>query len=488
MGTCFFARLAVPSSDNLSWLPRLTGVGNEAMVNTDIVILAAGKGTRMRSSLPKVLHAVAGKPLLEHVLTAARTVPNARQIVVVGHGAERIEQAFCADDCLFVQQAEQLGTAHAVQMALTHVRDNARVLVLYADVPLINPQTIAKLLDAVSHGQMSLLTIEREDPSGYGRIVRSQSGEIDAIVEHKDARPDQLDITEVNTGVLAITAAHLKAWLPLINNQNSQKEYYLTDLIAIARAHGHTVKSVQPLSQIETEGINDRLQLSQVERAYQLQLAHSLLNAGTSLADPARFDVRGTLSAGTDNFIDVNCVFEGDVVLGSDVIIGPNCSISGSVIGDGVEIKANSVIESSIIGDQASVGPFARLRAGTQLGKGSKIGNFVETKKAQLGKGSKVSHLSYVGDAKLGDHVNIGAGTITCNYDGVNKHQTTIGHHVFVGSNSTLVSPLTLADGSFVAAGSTLTRSVDERELGVGRAKQRNISGWTPPREKHKRD
>lgn len=455
-------------------------------MNTDIVILAAGKGTRMQSSLPKVLHSLAGRPMLSHVLAAADSVANANKIIVTGHGAAQVEEAMAHTGSTFVQQIEQLGTAHAVQMAIPHIREGARVLILYGDVPLITPTTIEKMLAAVSATTLGLLTIQLDNPLGYGRIVRNSAGDIESIVEQKDANAEQLKINEVNTGVLALGAHQLNKWLPQIDNNNAQQEYYLTDLIALARKDGCSVISVHPASATEVEGVNNRVQLSQLERAYQLQQAEQLMLSGTSLADPARFDQRGELSAGTDNRIDVNCLFEGKVTLGSNVSIGPNCHIIDSSIGDGVEIKANTVIESSHIGDNAVLGPFARIRPGTQLGKNTKVGNFVETKKALVGDGSKINHLSYVGDAELGEKVNVGAGTITCNYDGVNKHKTQIGDGAFVGSNSTLVAPVKIGDQGFVAAGSTLTQDVSPNTLGVSRAKQRNIEGWKRPTKKEK--
>ena len=451
------------------------------MTTTDIVILAAGKGTRMRSQLPKVLHKLAGKPLLTHVLDAAGAIANARKIVVAGHGAEALRETYSDSAFTMVEQAEQLGTGHAVQAALGQLREQAKVVILYGDVPLITPATIAKMLAAVDQNHIALLTIDLAEPAGYGRIIRDSEGQIEAIIEHKDASPGQLQITEINTGVMALTTQLLASWLPQIGNQNAQGEYYLTDLIAIARSSGFKVNSVQPNSASEVEGINSRAQLAALERVYQLQLAEQLMASGTSLADPARFDQRGTLTAGTDNFIDVNCIFEGVVSLGTGVTIGPNCHIRDSHIGDGVEIHGNTVIDQSTIGEAAVLGPFARIRPGTQLGANTKVGNFVETKKAIVGNGSKINHLSYVGDAELGENVNIGAGTITCNYDGVNKHKTEIGDNSFVGSNSTLIAPVAIEQNGFVAAGSTISSTVAAGNLAVGRAKQRNIAGWKRP-------
>jgi bifunctional UDP-N-acetylglucosamine pyrophosphorylase/glucosamine-1-phosphate N-acetyltransferase len=456
-------------------------VVKERMQTTDIIILAAGKGTRMQSRLPKVLHKIAGQPLLSHVLTAAKTVNDAKSIVVTGFGGDQVENTIGKQADAFVTQPQQLGTGHAVQCALPHIRENAKVLILYGDVPLIAPQTISKMLDTVTDNQMGLLTVILDDPSGYGRIIRDTDNNIAAIVEQKDASPEQLKVNEVNTGVMALTSQQLMGWLPQIDNNNAQGEYYLTDLIAIATSDSVKVKSIQPQSATEVEGVNNRVQLSQLERAYQRQKAQTLMESGTSLADPERFDQRGELSVGTDNFIDINCIFEGEVKLGSNVHIGPNCQIINSTIGDGVEIKANTIIEDSVVGDNAILGPFARLRPGTELADNTKIGNFVETKKAKVGKGSKINHLSYVGDAELGEGVNVGAGTITCNYDGANKFNTTIGDNSFVGSNSTLVAPVKVADNSFVGAGSTITKDTEENSLAISRAKQRNIEGWKRP-------
>jgi len=457
------------------------------MSQTDIVILAAGKGTRMRSAQPKVLHELAGVSLLQHVLVAAETVVHSQKIVVTGHGAEMVKRSLPSKAAIFVQQTEQMGTAHAVKMALPHLRDDAKVLILYGDVPLIKPVTIGKMLATVTTESIALLTVTLADPNGYGRIVRGTDGLIEAIIEQRDASSEQLELREVNTGVLALTVSQLKVWLPLIDNNNTQGEYYLTDLIALARRDGFRVDSIQPTSSTEVEGVNNRLQLSRLERAHQIELAEALMLSGTSLADPTRFDQRGTLTAGTDNHIDINCIFEGTVTLGSDVTIGANCQIINSRIGDGVEIKANSHIEESLIGDRAVIGPYARLRTGTELGVDAKIGNFVETKKTKVGAGSKINHLSYVGDTEMGAKVNIGAGTITCNYDGVNKHRTVLGNDVFVGSNSTLIAPIKIGDHGFVGAGSTVSQDVSASALAVGRSKQRNIQGWKRP-TKNNRD
>ena len=454
------------------------------MRTTDIIILAAGKGTRMQSRLPKVLHKLAGQPLLSHVLTAAKSVNDAKSIVVTGFGADQVESAIGNTADAFVTQPKQLGTGHAVQCALPHIRENSKVLILYGDVPLIAPETIAEMLATVTDNQIGLLTVTLDDPSGYGRIIRDADNNISAIVEQKDASPEQLKVNEVNTGVMALTSEQLTRWLPQVDNNNAQGEYYLTDLIAIARIASINVKSIQPKSQEEVEGVNNRVQLSQLERAHQREKAQKLMESGTSLADPERFDQRGELTVGTDNFIDINCIFEGEVKLGSNVHIGPNCQIINSSIGDGVEIKANTIIEDSAVGDNAILGPFARLRPGTELADHTKIGNFVETKKAKVGKGSKINHLSYVGDAELGEGVNVGAGTITCNYDGANKFETNVGDNSFIGSNSTLVAPVKISDNSFVGAGSTITKDTEENSLAISRAKQRNIEGWKRPAKK----
>ena len=451
---------------------------------TDIVILAAGKGTRMKSELPKVLHCLAGRPLLQHVVDTARTVDDANILVVTGHGAEQVQSVISTDHLICIEQTEQLGTAHAVLQALPLLTSNATTLILYGDVPLISPETIFGMLNNVSEESIALLTVQLADPTGYGRIVRDERGEVAAIVEQKDASAEQLQISEVNTGVLALPSECLQAWLPQIGNNNAQGEYYLTDIISIARSAGYLVKTFQPAAIEEVEGVNNRLQLNNLERYYQLQQAKRLMSEGVTLADAARIDVRGNLKTGTDNFIDINCIFAGDVVLGNNISVGPNCLISNSVIGNGVEIKANSVIEQCQIGNNAVIGPFARLRPGTELAAGVKIGNFVETKKIKVGKGSKINHLSYIGDAELGEDVNVGAGTITCNYDGVNKHLTTIGNNAFIGSNTSLVAPVDVGKNATVGAGSTINKNVPEGELGLTRASQKNIAGWKRPSKK----
>lgn len=451
----------------------------------EIVVLAAGKGTRMRSAKPKVLHEIAGKAILQHIVDNVAGLNPIATHVVIGHGAEQVRQSIIGNDIVWVEQREQLGTGHAVMQALPHLNADT-VLVVLGDTPLLTTNTLQQLLAEANSNSLALLTVESADPTGLGRIVRNTDGSVERIVEHKDASSAELKINETNTGIMAIPRHLLETCLPKLSSANAQGEYYLTDLIEMATQHGLTVVTSKASSETEVQGINNRIQLANLERAYQRQQADLAMTAGATLADPARFDVRGNLSVGQDVFIDVNVVFNGQCSIGNNVKIGPNCVFFDAIIADGAEILANTVVEDATIGTNATVGPFARIRPGTQLGEGSKVGNFVETKKAIVGVGSKINHLSYVGDAELGDGVNIGAGTITCNYDGVNKHKTQLGKGVFIGSNSTLVAPLIVADGGFVAAGSTITGNVSEDQLAVGRAKQRNIDGWKRPTKKDK--
>lgn len=450
----------------------------------DILVLAAGKGTRMRSDLPKVLHPIGGKPLVQHVVDTARHVGGEQILIIVGHGAEKVQEQMAADDVKFVLQAQQLGTGHAVQQALPHLRNDATVLILYGDVPLTRAETLQKLIASVNDQQMGLLTVNMQDPTGYGRIVRNVSGAVEAIVEHKDASEDQRKISEINTGIMAVKAKHLQQWLPQLSNDNVQGEYYLTDIIALARKSGVNIHVEQPNAVEEVEGINNRQQQAALERFYQKQKANELMVAGVTLLDPARFDCRGNLKVGRDVVIDINCVFEGDVELADGVIVEPNCIIINSKIGANTHIKANSHIDDSVVASNCDIGPYARLRPGTDLANGVKIGNFVETKKAVIAKDSKVNHLSYIGDATVGSNVNVGAGTITCNYDGVNKFKTIIGDDVFVGSNSALVAPLDIGSGSTIGAGSVITKNIEPTELAIARSKQRNIQGWERPKKK----
>ncbi len=455
----------------------------------EVVILAAGQGTRMRSKLPKVLHPLAGKPLLGYVLDAAHAVSADAVHVVVGHGSEAVRAAFAEQGVQWVEQREQKGTGHAVAQAIPQVNDDAAVLVLYGDVPLVSADTLKELLANCDDGNLGLLTVELDDPSGYGRIVRGNDERVTAIVEHKDASPSELEVREVNTGIMAVKASHLHRWLPALSADNAQGEYYLTDIVGMAVAEGVHIHVVQPDSHWEVQGVNDRRQLNGLERYYQQQQAQKLMAAGATLADSARIDVRGELEIGQDLFIDVNCVFEGRNRLGSEVRIGPNCLLINSTIGDGVEIKANSVLEDAVVDNDCVIGPFARLRPGTVLAAEAKIGNFVETKKANIGRGSKVNHLTYIGDSEIGDAVNIGAGTITCNYDGVNKFKTEIGDGTFIGSNTSLVAPVRIGARATVGAGSTVTSDVGDGELAVARGKQRNIGNWKrPEKNKHQDD
>ena len=451
-------------------------------MHTEVIVLAAGKGTRMRSAQPKVLHPLAGKPLLGHVLDVAASLAPARVRVVVGAGGEQVAAAFAGRSVEWVEQAEQLGTAHAVQMALPALDDAAIALILYGDVPLIQPATVAQLLIPARRGALAMVTSFPNDPTGYGRILRDGAGRVTAVVEHRDATAEQRAIGEVNTGILALPVARLRGWLGRIGNGNAQGEYYLTDIVALAVADGVEVATCQPKDIAEVEGVNDRAQLARLERWVQRHRAAELLAAGVSLADPARFDCRGELTAGEDVWIDVSCVFEGRVTLADGVRIGPHCVIRDAEIGPGAEIKAHTVIEGpAVIAAGAQVGPFARLREGSRIGPDARIGNFVETKKAELGAGAKANHLAYLGDACLGAGVNVGAGTITCNYDGVDKHRTEIGAGAFIGSNSSLVAPVRIGAGATVGAGSTITVEVPDGQLGVGRARQRNIPGWPRP-------
>jgi bifunctional UDP-N-acetylglucosamine pyrophosphorylase/glucosamine-1-phosphate N-acetyltransferase len=450
----------------------------------DILVLAAGKGTRMRSDLPKVLHPIGGKALVQHVVDTARQVGGEQILIIVGHGAEKVEERMAASDVKFVLQAQQLGTGHAVQQALPQLRNDATVLILYGDVPLTRAETLQKLIAGVNEKQMGLLTVNMQDPTGYGRIVRDASGAVTAIVEHKDASDEQKKITEINTGIMAVKAKHLQKWLPALQSNNAQGEYYLTDIIAMAKADGIAIQVEQPNAVEEVEGINNRQQQAALERFYQKQKANELMVAGVTLLDPARIDIRGNLQAGRDVVIDVNCVFEGDVELGDGVVLEPNCVIINSKIGAGSHIKAYTHIEDSMLANDCDIGPYARLRPGTDLADGVKIGNFVETKKAVIAKGSKVNHLSYIGDANVGSGVNVGAGTITCNYDGVNKFKTEIGDNAFIGSNSALVAPVKIGVGATVGAGSIITKDVEVAELAIARSKQRNIQGWERPTKK----
>ncbi len=449
-------------------------------MSLDIVILAAGQGTRMRSALPKVLHPVAGNSMLGHVIHSARQLLPEGIHVVIGHGAERVREQLAADDLNFVLQDKQLGTGHAVAQAVPVLSADI-VLILYGDVPLIEVETLQRLLTLVNDQQLGLLTVTLDDPTGYGRIVRDAQGRVSAIVEHKDASEAQKAIKEGNTGILAVPGKRLADWLSRLSNHNAQGEYYLTDVIAMAVQDGLTVATAQPLDAMEVQGANDRKQLSDLERHYQLREARRLMASGVTLRDPARFDVRGEITVGRDVMIDINVILEGRVIIEDDVSIGPNCVIKDSTLRKGAVIKANSHLEGAIVGEAADAGPFARLRPGSVLGPRAHVGNFVELKNAEMGEGAKAGHLSYLGDAVIGARTNIGAGTITCNYDGANKHKTVLGEDVFIGSNNSLVAPVNISTGANTAAGSTITQDVAAGQLAVARARQRNVDGWKRP-------
>ncbi len=449
-------------------------------MSLEIVILAAGQGTRMRSALPKVLHPIAGNSMLGHVIHSARQLDPQRIHVVIGHGADVVRERLAADDLNFVLQDKQLGTGHATAQAVPFI-DADTVLILYGDVPLIEVETLQRLLKHVVPGQMGLLTVELDDPTGYGRIVRDADGKVAAIVEHKDASEAQRAITEGNTGILAVPADRLADWMSRLSNNNAQGEYYLTDVIEMAVSDGLVVATEQPHDPMEVQGANDRKQLSELERHYQLRAGRRLMTQGVTLRDPARFDVRGEVSVGRDVLIDINVILEGKVIIEDDVEIGPNCVIKDSTLRKGVVIKANSHIEGAILGEGSDAGPFARLRPGTVLEARAHVGNFVELKNAHMGEGAKAGHLTYLGDAEIGARTNIGAGTITCNYDGANKWKTVLGADVFIGSNNSLVAPVDISNGATTAAGSTITQNVDNAQLAVGRARQKNINGWKRP-------
>ena len=453
----------------------------------DIVILAAGQGKRMNSALPKVLHPLAGKPLVRHVLDTARSLSPARVVVVYGHGGETVREALAGPAIGFAKQDPQLGTGHAVMQALpllTAPTEGDLTLVLYGDVPLTRADSLKRLVEAAEGGALAILTVELADPTGYGRIVRGADGAITRIVEHKDANAAERAIGEVNTGIMAVPSARLALWLEKLSNRNAQGEYYLTDIVAMAVADGVPVTAAQPGAEWETLGVNSKVQLAKLERTRQRIIADALLEQGVTLMDPARIDVRGMLSVGRDVSIDVGCVFEGDVVLGNDISIGPNCVLRNVRVRAGTRIEAFCHLEDAEIGAHCRVGPFARLRPGAELDEHVHIGNFVEVKKSFIGAGSRASHLSYVGDTEVGKKVNIGAGTITCNYDGVNKTRTVIGDGAFIGSDTTLVAPVTIGAGAYIGAGSTITRDAPPDKLTLTRAKQATIDGWRPPIKK----
>ncbi|MFQ1046442.1 bifunctional UDP-N-acetylglucosamine diphosphorylase/glucosamine-1-phosphate N-acetyltransferase GlmU [Avibacterium paragallinarum] len=453
------------------------------MNKLSVVILAAGKGTRMYSDLPKVLHNIAGKPMVKHVIDTAKQLNAAQIHLIYGHGAELLQQRLADEPVNWVLQAEQLGTGHAMQQAAPFFADDENIVMLYGDAPLITAETLQRLIAAKPENGIALLTAHLDDPTGYGRIIR-QDGNVVAIVEQKDASPEQLTIQEVNTGVMVSSGASFKKWLAKLDNNNAQGEYYMTDVIKFANQDGCQVAAVPASDIMEVEGANNRLQLAELERYYQRKQAEKLLLAGVSLRDPNRFDLRGEITHGKDVEIDVNVIIEGRVKLGDRVKIGAGCIIKDCVIGNDVEIKPYSVFEDALIGEQAQIGPFSRLRPGTELAAETHIGNFVEVKKSHIGKGSKVNHLSYVGDSEIGSNCNIGAGVITCNYDGANKFKTIIGDDVFVGSDSQLVAPVKIANGATIAAGTTVTKNIAQDELVISRVPQRHIQGWQRPKKK----
>ena len=456
-------------------------------MSLSVVILAAGKGTRMRSSLPKVLHCIADIPMVSHVIDAARQLNAENIYIVYGFGGEVLKATLTensnSDDLTFVEQKEQLGTGHAVDMASPFLKDDEDVLVLYGDVPLTKVTTLQKLLAVKPDNGMGLLTVNLANPNGYGRIVRRDNTVV-GIIEQKDASPEQLLINEANTGILLANGSDLKRWLSDLSSDNAQGEYYLTDIIAACHSEGKVIATAHPETEIEVEGANNRVQLAALERAFQWREAEALMLAGASLRDPSRIDIRGKVAIGQEVKIDINCIFEGEVFLANGVEVGANCILRDCVIGENSIIKPNSIIEQAVVGDECSVGPFARLRPGTTMNKDSHVGNFVEMKKTTLGEGSKAGHLTYLGDTVIGDKVNIGAGTITCNYDGVNKFQTRIDDGAFIGSNSSLVAPLFIGANATVGAGSVIAKDVEAEELAVARGKQRNISSWKRPIKK----
>lgn len=445
-----------------------------------VVILAAGQGTRMKSSLPKVLHRIAGKPMLQHVIDSARSLDPQRIVVVYGHGGEQVREQITDSDLEWALQAQQLGTGHAVQQAMPHVGDADQVLVLYGDVPLITRQTLRGMLDA-EPGGFGLLTVNLDDPSGYGRIERDATGAVQRIVEQKDASPEQLKIQEINTGIMCLPGQRLPEWLAALSNENAQGEYYLTDVLATAVSEGLTIQVSQPADAVEAEGVNNKLQLAALERAWQQRSAQQLMTEGLTLRDPARFDLRGSLQHGKDCEIDINVIIEGDVVLGDHVKVGANTVLRNVRVADDVTILENCVFEEAVIGSGCSLGPFSRLRPGAELVGGAHVGNFVEIKKSVVGQGSKVNHLTYVGDSEIGRDVNVGAGTITCNYDGANKHKTVIGDGAFIGSNSALVAPVNIGKGATIGAGSVIGKDAPDDQLTLARARQTTLPNWQRP-------
>lgn len=451
----------------------------------NIVILAAGMGKRMNSDLPKVLHSLAGRPLLAHVLDTARSLNPERLIVVYGHGGEQVKKKIVGEDLVYVRQEPQLGTGHAVMQSISLLVDSVPTLVLYGDVPLIGKSSLERLVEAAGKDKLGILTAKLDDPTGYGRIIR-EKGQINRIVEQKDGNPDELAVNEINTGIMVIPTVPLKSWLSALSNDNSQGEYYLTDIVRKAVADQIDVTSAQPDAIWETLGVNSKRQLAELERIYQKNMAEALLDKGVGLADPDRIDIRGSLLCGRDVFIDVNCIFEGHVVLADGVSIGANCIVRDCNIGKNAEVRPFCHLDGANVGSASLIGPYARLRPGAELGEEVHIGNFVEIKNSQIAAHSKANHLAYVGDSSVGARVNIGAGAITCNYDGANKHKTVIEDDVFIGTNCELVAPVKVGSGATVGAGTTLTRDVPAGSLTVSRAKQTTINDWKRPEKEKK--
>ncbi len=450
------------------------------------IILAAGQGTRMRSALPKVLHPIAGKPMLQHVIEACQSLDATSLAVVYGHGGDLVRERITASFLHWVLQAEQKGTGHAVAQAIDLVEDSDIVLIAYGDVPLIRSTTLQSLAHGLQDAALCILTTVLSEPKGYGRMVRNTEGQVQAIVEEKDASPEQRLIQEVNTGFMAARGGDFKRWLQQLTPQNAQGEYYLTDCVGLAVSEGGKINTVLCTDPVEVEGANNRVQLARLERACQARQVEALMLAGATVADPARLDIRGSVTVGQDVFIDINVLLLGKVNIGNNVTIEANCVIQDTEIGDNTHVKSHSVLENTVVGQHCDIGPFARLRPDTILKDKAKIGNFVETKKAIIGKSSKVNHLSYIGDTVMGADVNIGAGTITCNYDGANKHKTIIGDHVFVGSCTQLVAPVELGEGATIGAGSTITKNAPAGELTLSRAKQMTLKGWVRPTKEKK--
>lgn len=453
-------------------------------MSLSIIILAAGQGSRMHSALPKVLHELAGRTLLEHVYVAAYRLDHRQIQIIYGYGGSKVPEALSYLQADWIEQKQQLGTGHAVKLAMPTVPDIDHVLILYGDIPLITFETLQQLVLAAQASGFSLLTSYLDEPTGYGRIIRDGQGNVTRIVEEKDATPEQRKLVEINTGMMVVKAKLLKRWLADLNNSNAQGEYYLTDIVEKAVGENIIVNTIQPESITEIHGVNNRAQLAELERYYQLIQAQHLMRHGVTLMDPSRFDLRGDLEAGRDVRIDINVVIEGSVSLGNDVTIGQNCYINNADIGDGATILPNCVIENAIIGNGCRIGPFARIRPDTRLAEGVHIGNFVEVKKTEIGVGSKVNHLSYIGDSEIGSNVNIGAGTITCNYDGVNKHKTVIGDNVFVGSDTQLIAPVVVGEGATIGAGTTVTKDIAADTLTVNKLEHKTIKNWQRPEKK----